>query len=185
MPQGYEGLPPFYVQSSNPITPNLGLSLKGCDPIVAEDLYLIDSAFGSLSTSIEVNGVLVPPIPNFVNTASVTISVVGSNIFLTAAGGGGSGFPSRFVTETSNYDAVAGDFVLCDTSGGGFTVTLPLSAANAKANICVKKISSDQNVLTIAASGSDKIDAQSSWVTKQQNTAVLMTSTGTTNWDIY
>jgi hypothetical protein len=239
------------------------------DPIVAEYFYLIDGAFGSISTSLEVNGVLVPPVPNFVNSPSVTISVVGSNISFTAVAGAsawatltgvlsngqvipwadagisrlgadalaigngvagdfsgslkltgisiqgaltdsfasvgalgqvlsstvtglkwitptsGSGFPTRFVTVAAPYTAVAGDFVLCDTSGGGFTVTIPLSAANALSNICVKKISSDQNVLTIAASGADNIDFQSSWITTQRGTAVLMTATGTTSWEIY
>ena len=51
MPQGYDGLPPFYLQSSNPITANLGLSLKGMDPIVAEDFVLIDAFAGSASDS--------------------------------------------------------------------------------------------------------------------------------------
>src|SRR5208283_946539 len=146
MPQGYDGLPSYYTRSSDPITPNLGLSLKGMDPIIAEDFVLIDTAFASV---------------------------------------GGSGFPTRFITVTSAYVAVAGDFVLCNTTAGGFTVTLPLSGANVKSNICVKKISSDQNVLTIAASGSDSIDAQSSWVTTQQNTSMLVTADGTTNWFIY
>jgi hypothetical protein len=45
MPQGYNGLPSYYSGSSNPITPNLGLSLIGMDPIIAEDFVLIDTAF--------------------------------------------------------------------------------------------------------------------------------------------
>jgi hypothetical protein len=184
MPQGYNGLPSYYSGSSNPITPNLGLSLIGMDPIIAEDFVLIDTAFGGVGSSIRVNGSVVNN-PNFVNSGSVTFSVIGSNISLTAAGSGGSGFPSRFVTVTSAYVAVAGDFVLCDTSTGGFTVTMPLSSANAKANICVKKISSDQNVLTMATSSADTIDGQSTQMTTQQNTAVLMAADGITTWRIY
>ena len=83
MPQGYDGLPPFYLQSSNPITANLGLSLKGMDPIVAEDLYLIDTAFGSINATIDVNGVAVPAPANFVNSATATFSVRRSFIFST------------------------------------------------------------------------------------------------------
>src|ERR1019366_4789146 len=59
MPQGYEGLPSYYGQSANPITPNLGLSLKGMDPIVAEDFVLIDTFAGSAG-AIQVNGAVVP-----------------------------------------------------------------------------------------------------------------------------
>jgi hypothetical protein len=57
------------------------------DPVVAEDFVLIDTAFGSLSTNIDINGVAVPN-PNFVDSASVTFSVVGSNVHATAAGVG-------------------------------------------------------------------------------------------------
>src|SRR5271157_4739345 len=89
MPQGYSGLPPFYLQSSDPITANLGLSLKGMDPIVAEDLYLIDQAFGSVGGTVDVNGTPVPN-PNFVNSATAVFSVVGSNISIAASGGVGT-----------------------------------------------------------------------------------------------
>lgn len=47
MSEGYDGLPPYYVQSSDPLTPNLGLSLKGMDPIVAENFVLIDDFAGT------------------------------------------------------------------------------------------------------------------------------------------
>lgn len=47
-PQGYSGpLPPNYVQSSAPQTPNLGLTLSSVDPIMAYNLVLIDTAVGS------------------------------------------------------------------------------------------------------------------------------------------
>ena len=86
MPEGYSGLPPYYVESSDPVTPFLGLSLVGMDPIIAEDFVLVDSAFGNLSLSIQVNGVVVPPVPNFVNSGTVTWTVIVSNIFATATG---------------------------------------------------------------------------------------------------
>ena len=43
MSEGYTGLPAYYAESSDPITPNLLLSLKGMDPIVAENFVLIDA----------------------------------------------------------------------------------------------------------------------------------------------
>ena len=70
-------------------TPNLGLSLVGMDEVVAEDFVLIDAFAGGVSGSIEVNGSVVNN-PNFVDSATVTFGVVGSDISLTAVGGGGS-----------------------------------------------------------------------------------------------
>ena len=47
MPEGYNGLPAYYGQSSNPMTPNVGFALLGMDPIVAENFVLADAAIGS------------------------------------------------------------------------------------------------------------------------------------------
>ena len=68
---------------------NLGLALWGADPVVIENFLTIDAAFGSISSAIDINGVAVPN-PNFVDSASVTFTVVGSNVHATAAGGGSS-----------------------------------------------------------------------------------------------
>jgi Chaperone of endosialidase len=121
MPEGYSGLPPFYVESSDPITPNLGLSLAGADPLVAENFYLIDTAFGTISATVDVNGVAVPAPANFVNSASVTFSVVGSNISLTATGGGGGA-----VSSVSNAD---GTLTISPTTGA-VIASLALGHAN-------------------------------------------------------
>lgn len=86
--------------------------------------------------------------------------------------------------KTSAYTAVAGDFVKCDTSAGGFTVLLPLSSANSGKTIVVKKVSSDTNVLTIGTSGSDTIDGQATQTTAIPQTAVEVTADGTTVWEI-
>jgi hypothetical protein len=201
---------------------NLGLALWGTDEVTTDNFLLIDAAFGSINTSIKVNGSVVNN-PNFVNSASVVFNVVGSNISLTSSGGGGT-FPVSFpavahewlnsynaltgvftatqpsysdisgsppasaanvVLKTSNYNAVANDFVECDTSGGGFTVTLPLSAANGGKTITVKKISNDTNVLTIACSGADSIDSQPTQTTAIPNTAVENMADGFASWRIY
>ncbi len=65
MSQGYSGLPSYYVQSANPITPNLGLSLKGCDPVVAEDFVLIDAAIGGTPLAVLLNPSGVQSITNY------------------------------------------------------------------------------------------------------------------------
>lgn len=142
MPQGYNGLPPFYVQSSDPITPNLGLSLKGMDPIVAEDFYLVDTAFGSVGGSIDVNGVAVPAPANFINSASVTFSVVGSNISLTAAGAGAVlwnqiGNPNgnfSLSTGTNLTSISAGDFGASPVAYGSGIFTISDNSTNSADN---------------------------------------------------
>lgn len=47
MSEGYDGLPAYYLQSSDPLTPHVGFSLKGMDPIVAENFVLADTAIGT------------------------------------------------------------------------------------------------------------------------------------------
>src|ERR1035438_2176201 len=79
----------IYPGGDHQFSPNLHLGLWGTDEVTTDNFLLIDAAFGGVG-GIEVNGVLVPPTANFVNSASVVFSVVGSNISLTAAGGGGT-----------------------------------------------------------------------------------------------
>lgn len=67
MAQGYDGLPAYYIEDSNPMTPNLGLSLKGMDAILAENMVLIDTAVGSGSSSVFINSAPVSN-PNFNDT---------------------------------------------------------------------------------------------------------------------
>jgi hypothetical protein len=55
---------PYYPQ--NIITPNLGLALNGMDEVLAEDMILIDNAFGS-GSAVRVNGAVVSN-PNFNGT---------------------------------------------------------------------------------------------------------------------
>jgi hypothetical protein len=86
------------------------------------------------------------------------------------------------VVKTGTYVAVAGDMVLADTSGGGFTVTLPLSSTNKNLSIRVKKISSDSNTVTVARSGADAIDGQTSQTFNSQYTDLEAIADGGVNW---
>lgn len=65
--EGYSGLPAYYLESSDPITPNIGFSLKGMDPIVAANFVLADSAITGGGFSVKINGALILN-PNFNNT---------------------------------------------------------------------------------------------------------------------
>jgi hypothetical protein len=84
-------------------------------------------------------GVIVPPL-----TAGGVAYGTGSQAKMSTAGTAGQVLTSTgagvpvfatiatgvsFITKTANYTAVAGNFLLCNTSAGAFTVTLPASPA--------------------------------------------------------
>lgn len=98
---------------------NLGLALWGADEVVIENFLLIDAAFGSVGGSVNVNGVAVPAPANFINSATVTFSVVGSNISLTASGSSGT-FPVTFPAVAhewlNSYSSVTGLFTATQPS---------------------------------------------------------------------
>lgn len=74
-----------------------------------------------------------------------------------ASNGGGSsggGSSSSWVTKTSNYTASAGDNIFADTSGGSFTITLPVSPAiNDSVRVLDLNLSFAKNPLTISPNG--------------------------------
>jgi hypothetical protein len=86
------------------------------------------------------------------------------------------------IIETTTYTAVAGDMVLANSAGGGFTVTLPLSSSNKNLSIRVKKTSSDSNTITVARSGADLIDGQTTQIFNRQYTDLEVTADGSGNW---
>lgn len=96
-------------------------------------------------------------------TASTTTFLRGDNTWATPAGGGGGGMTA--VAQTGNYTAAAGEFVIGNASGGGFTVTLPAVANGAQ--VSVKKVDSSVNgILIVPQSG--QIDDQVSVVVNSQ-----------------
>lgn len=62
--------------------------------------------------------------------------------------------------KTANYGPVAGELVRCDTSGGGFTVTLPTAVGVAGQRIGVKDVAASfaAHNLTIAVTSAQTID---------------------------
>ena len=92
---------------------------------------------------------------------------------------------TRVVAKTANYNAVAGDIIFCDTSAGGFSITLPLSSTNPSAEIIVKKKSADGNAVTIKNSGSDTVDlSTTNYILDQQGDALDAIADGGTLWGI-
>lgn len=57
-------------------------------------------------------------------------------------------------TKAANYTAAAGEIVVCDSSGGAFTVTLPSAPANGTL-VTVAKIDTSQNAVTVSRGGTD------------------------------
>jgi hypothetical protein len=83
----------------------------------------------------------------------------------------------------ANYVASAWEIVLADTSGGGFTVTLPTAIGISGQIIIVKKISSDGNDLTVDTTGGQTIDGETSQVWSDQFASMTLVSDGA-NWRI-
>ncbi len=66
-------------------------------------------------------------------------------------------------TKTSNYTITGTDVVIfADASGANVTITLPTASANAGYRFYIKRIDSSGNTCSIARSGSDTIDGQTS-----------------------
>ena len=75
---------------------------------------------------------------------------------------GATGTAAPFVKKTSNYSAVAGDYIIADTSGGSFTITLPASPSTGASvtiadgdNFYANNLTVDRNGSTIEGSSTD------------------------------
>jgi hypothetical protein len=78
---------------------------------------------GLKASSFVLNGALTFPTSD--GTQGQVLSTDGSGTLSWSDGGSGGGI--SYVSKTANYTASAAEGVLCDTSGGAFTVTLPAS----------------------------------------------------------
>lgn len=87
------------------------------------------------------------------------------------------------VSKSANYTATANDHtILCDTSGAGFTLTLPAAASHPGRVYIIRKISADANTLTIDPNGTETIDGSSTSLSViVQWTTTRIQSDGT-NW---
>lgn len=105
---------------------------------------------------------------NFVAGSNVTINAAddstNNKVDITiAATGGGGGYTA--VSATASMTAAPGNFVLCNASAGGFTITLPTPTNGAM--VRVKKVDNSTNaVLVVPPSGT--IDASASASINQQ-----------------
>lgn len=119
--------------------------------------------------------------PGSYTSANVTVDSSGI-ITAVASGTEAAGGFWNTVAKSISYSAVVGDMVLATSTSGSITITLPASSSSAGRSIRVKKVSSDANTVTIARSGSDLIDNQTSQVISFQYTDIELTADGTNWW---
>ena len=91
-------------------------------------------------------------------TANSTTYLRGDGTWATPSGGAGV----TVVNRSTTYTAAAGDYILADTSGGAFNITLPTLPSGSK--ISIKKIDASANAVTALAT----IDNVTSWASSIQ-----------------
>jgi hypothetical protein len=92
---------------------------------------------------------------------------------------------TAIVAKTANYTATVSDYtILCDTTGGGFTITLPAANTCTGRIYVIKKVigNSGVNNVTIDGNGAETIDGAAT-ITLQCKSSVMIQSDGA-NWYI-
>jgi len=96
---------------------------------------------------------------------------------LPAWGDGSSGFSTA--TKTSNYTVTSSDTVIfADATAGNVTVTLPAASGLSGYRFYVKRIDGSVNSCSVARSGADTIDGQTSVSLDLQYTSLTLVSNG-------
>ena len=117
-------------------------------------------------------------------TAGEGITITNSTGSITIASTGGAG-GLEYVVKTANYTTSDLEGVLADTSGGAFTVTLPITpSAGAQVVIADSGNSWGTNNLTIARNGSTIANVAENLVCNITGTSVQLVYDGTT-WEVY
>jgi hypothetical protein len=95
-----------------------------------------------------------------------------------------NGFVANVVTKTGTYTAAVSDYViLCDASGGAFTVTLPAASGVTGLVLHVKKTDSSGSAVTIDGNSTETIDGDQTIDLLLQYESVTLVSDGT-SWHI-
>lgn len=136
-------------------------------PIVTSGSINISSAPFSLGVvyGISPTSGMVSPIGDLQDDDYLTILGVATrtsifSVSVFATGGTFAGSPVvSIVTKTTTYTALAtDDVILCDASGGAFTVTLPAASGEAGHKLWLKKKEGSSNLVTLDGSGSETLD---------------------------
>jgi hypothetical protein len=83
------------------------------------------------------------------------------------------------VSAAANYTAVSGNLVICTTTAGGFTVTLPPPTVDS--TVSIKKVSTDRNNITVAPS-TGLIDGDSTLLIGDFGSCADLAADGTNWW---
>jgi hypothetical protein len=90
-----------------------------------------------------------------------------------------------WITKTSGYTASSGDSILSDTSGGGFTITLPATpSANDYVVIKSGYSASPTKALTIARNGSEIMNLAEDMTVTTPNIEMTLVYNATTGWTL-
>jgi hypothetical protein len=93
------------------------------------------------------------------------------------------GFIGNLRTKTSGYTATATDYtILCNASGGAFTITLPAAASHTGRIYYIKKIDSSANTVTVDGNSSETIDDGLTAVLTVQYESITIQSDGSEWW---
>lgn len=99
------------------------------------------------------------------------------------SGDAGVGGVVAITTKTGAYTAADTDTVIiCDATGGAFTVTLPAAGDNTGKVFYLKKIDGSANAVTIDGDGAETIDDAATLVLGSQYDAAMLVSDGTEWW---
>lgn len=150
-------------------------------------LQVVQDAAPKLGGNLDVNG-------------NQIISTSNGDIILAPNGTGevgiGTASPSSVLTvggavatpvamKTAAYTLAATDsVVVCDASGGTFTVTLPSASGIVGRQYCIKRINGGINSVTVAAAGSETIDGSATTVLLTQYAVVTLVSDGANWWKL-
>jgi hypothetical protein len=92
-------------------------------------------------------------------------------------------FGAKMATVTAAYQMTSNDFgILANATSKAFTVTLPPAATADGMIVFVKKVDSTKHKVTVAASGSDKINGLSSESLAKQYDSLTLISNGISAW---
>lgn len=93
-------------------------------------------------------------------------------------------FTLAVAAKTSGYTATsADDFISCDATSAGFTITLPAAASNTGKVFYIKKIDSSANAVTIDGNASETIDGAATVTITLQYESLTIVCDGS-NWHI-
>jgi hypothetical protein len=87
-------------------------------------------------------------------------------------------------SKTANYTATTSDdVILCNASGGAFTITLYAASGNSGKQLTIKKTDSSNNAVTIDGNASETIDGTTTKAIAAQYTSLTIVCDGS-NWHI-